>query len=66
MNNGMHRTIFNTLFIKDILWLISKFFLWVTGWKIVGDVPKDKKFVMIAAPHTSNWDLPYMLAICLY
>ena len=55
---------FSTFIIKDILWLISKLFLWITGWKVVGAVPKDKKFVMIAAPHTSNWDLPYMLAIC--
>ncbi len=60
----MHKTMFSTFFIKDILWLISKLFLWITGWKVVGAVPKDKKFVMIAAPHTSNWDLPYMLAIC--
>jgi len=60
----MHKTMFSTFIIKDILWLISKIFLWITGWRVEGEVPKDKKFVMIAAPHTSNWDLPYMLAIC--
>ena len=64
MHKALHKTMFSTLVIKDILWLISKLFLWITGWKVVGAVPKDKKFVMIAAPHTSNWDLPYMLAIC--
>ncbi len=27
------------------------------GWKLVGDLPRDrKKYVMIAAHHTSNWD----------
>ncbi len=26
------------------------------GWKIEGEVPEIKKFVAIAAPHTSNWD----------
>ncbi|PHS17638.1 MAG: glycerol acyltransferase [Kangiella sp.] len=61
----MHKTMFSTFIIKDILWLISKLFLWVTGWKVVDeDIKNHKKFVMIAAPHTSNWDLPYMLAIC--
>ena len=34
------------------------------GWKIVGAIPKEiKKAVVIAAPHTSNWDFVYALAI---
>jgi 1-acyl-sn-glycerol-3-phosphate acyltransferase len=32
------------------------------GWRFEGELPQTKKFVLIAAPHTSNWDLPYMLA----
>ena len=55
---------FSTFLVKDLLGLIAKLFLWLTGWKVEGELPKEKKFVMIAAPHTSNWDLPYMLAIC--
>lgn len=36
--------------------------LQVCGWKVIGEVPGDlKKCVMIAAPHTSNWDLLWML-----
>lgn len=31
------------------------------GWEIVGDAPKETKYVLIAAPHTSNWDLVLML-----
>ena len=27
------------------------------GWKIVGELPDDKKYIVIVAPHTSNWDL---------
>ncbi|MEQ8908652.1 MAG: lysophospholipid acyltransferase family protein [Vicingaceae bacterium] len=43
--------------------LLSRFIFWITGWKIVGENPKAlKKFVMIAAPHTSNWDLLYARA----
>jgi 1-acyl-sn-glycerol-3-phosphate acyltransferase len=33
------------------------------GWKIVGDVILPKKMVLVAAPHTSNWDFPLALAV---
>lgn len=59
----MHKTMFDTFIIKDILRFLSIAFLKITGWKVSGDLPQEKKFVMIAAPHTSNWDLPYMLTI---
>jgi len=36
--------------------------MWLTGWSIEGEVPPISKAVVIAAPHTSNWDLPHMLA----
>lgn len=40
--------------------LISRFIFWITGWKVEGWIPKDlKKAVMVAAPHTSNWDFLY-------
>ncbi len=42
---------------------IGHAFLRVAGWRIEGHLPKGvTKAVMIAAPHTTNWDLPYMLA----
>lgn len=34
------------------------------GWKIDGGAPNVKKAVICAAPHTTNWDLPFTLAIC--
>ena len=30
----------------------------ITGWKVVGKMPEEKKFVLIVAPHTSFWDFP--------
>jgi 1-acyl-sn-glycerol-3-phosphate acyltransferase len=36
--------------------------MWLFGWQIEGEVPPVSKGVVIAAPHTSNWDLPHMLA----
>ena len=35
---------------------IGRAALRVAGWRIVGDVPREPKFVIIVAPHTSNWD----------
>ncbi len=45
--------------------LIARFFFFVAGWKV--RVPKDANFqrcVMLAAPHTTNWDYPIAQAAC--
>ncbi len=35
----------------------AKFLLWLHGWKIDKNVPKEaQRSVVIAAPHTTNWD----------
>ena len=60
----MHRTIFDTPVINTLLRGFSVLFLKVTGWKVQGSLPPDgKKSVLIAAPHTSNWDLPLTLMV---
>jgi 1-acyl-sn-glycerol-3-phosphate acyltransferase len=60
----MHRTIFTTPVINTLLRGFSVAFLKLTGWKIEGTLPPDaQKSVFIAAPHTSNWDLPYTLMV---
>ncbi len=35
---------------------IAHFFLRITGWRIIGEVPNVPKMVVIGAPHTSYWD----------
>lgn len=60
----MHRTMFDTPVVKTLFRWLSIAILKLAGWKSVGEAPADlKKCVMIAAPHTSNWDLPFMLMI---
>ena len=60
----MHRTIFTTPGVNTILRALSLGFLRATGWKLDGQLPADQpKCVLIAAPHTSNWDLPYTLMV---
>lgn len=60
----MHRTIFSTPVINVLLRTFSIAFLKLNGWKIEGSLPAEHaKYVLIAAPHTSNWDLPYTLMV---
>lgn len=33
------------------------------GWRVVGHKPPEEKCVLIAAPHTSNWDFTTMMAV---
>ena len=36
---------------------LSRFILGLFGWKIAGELPvHEKKYIIIVAPHTSNWD----------
>lgn len=42
---------------------IMKALLRLLGWKLVGQLPEDKKYVVIFAPHTSNWDFVLMLMV---
>ena len=37
-------------------------FLRLLGWRVEGAPPPVAKFVVLGAPHTSNWDLPIVLA----
>jgi 1-acyl-sn-glycerol-3-phosphate acyltransferase len=60
----MHRTIFDTPVVNTVLRFLSISFLKLTGWKVTGQLPPGcEKSVFIAAPHTSNWDLPYTLMV---
>lgn len=47
-----------------ILRKIGRFGINISGWTIKGNVPDEERIVLIAAPHTSNWDFVLaMLAI---
>ena len=60
----MHRTIFDTPIVNTVLRRLSLIFLKLAGWQVKGALPPGaEKSVLIAAPHTSNWDLPYTLMV---
>lgn len=56
-------TVFDTPLLNILLRFVSLLYLKAAGWKLSGDAPAARRFVVIAAPHTSNWDLPMTLAI---
>lgn len=59
----MSYTIFDTPGVSIIGRIWARIFLGILGWKKEGDLPDAPKLVLIAAPHTTNWDLPIMLAL---
>ena len=61
----MNYTLLDVPLLKNLLRLCAVLYLKITGWKREGQVPDLDKFIIIAAPHTSNWDFPISLAMLL-
>jgi 1-acyl-sn-glycerol-3-phosphate acyltransferase len=48
--------------VETVLAAIAGVLLRLLGWQVVGQMPPDKHFIVIIAPHTSNWDFVIALA----
>ena len=61
----MRYTLFTTPILSPILRVISRVILKIIRWRVVGSIPADqRKYVLIVAPHTSNWDFVlFVLAV---
>jgi 1-acyl-sn-glycerol-3-phosphate acyltransferase len=55
------KTIFDSKIANFFLHYLARFILFIMGWQVKGGSPDVKKFVLIAAPHTSNWDYFFTL-----
>ena len=56
------RTLFNTPLVTPVMRAIARTVFRLLGWRFEGEIPSGlRQAVVIGAPHTSNWDLPYML-----
>jgi 1-acyl-sn-glycerol-3-phosphate acyltransferase len=62
----MKTTIFNTPILSFILRQISNLIIFLTGWHVDGKLPNIPKYVLIGAPHTSNWDFVLFLGIIFH
>jgi 1-acyl-sn-glycerol-3-phosphate acyltransferase len=59
-------TIFSTPFLSALLRLISNLILRMVGWRVEGKLPEVPKYVLIGAPHTSNWDFVLFLGVIFH
>ena len=58
----MKNTIFTTPVISQLLRFLSNSIMRLIGWKVEGTLPNLPKYLIIGAPHTSNWDFLLFLA----
>ena len=56
-------TIFDTSILTGLLRLLTRLLLRLSGWRVHGQVPDFPKFIVLGAPHTSNWDFLLFLGI---
>ncbi len=56
-------TIFETPLITPLLRGLFRLALRLAGWQIVGQLPDLPKYIVVGAPHTSNWDFVMFLAL---
>jgi len=56
-------TVHDTPVIKTLMRLIALTIFKIAGWKAEGQRPDIPRYVIIAAPHTSNWDFLYTLCL---
>ena len=59
----MRYTLFSTPIISHLVRIISWVSLKVIRWRVVGTLPSERKYVIIVAPHTSNWDFPLFIFV---
>lgn len=61
----MATTLFRASLLQPLLARLSRGVLRVLGWRVAGELPALQRYVLIGAPHTSNWDFPLMLMAVL-
>jgi 1-acyl-sn-glycerol-3-phosphate acyltransferase len=58
----MRYTIFDVPVLRSLLRGLSILYLKMIGWHREGNLPDIPRYVIVVAPHTSNWDFPIGLA----
>lgn len=59
-------TIFNTPILSSIFRFLSNSIMRLAGWRVEGKLPDLPKFLIIGAPHTSNWDFVLFLGVIFH
>ena len=61
----MNATIYTTPFLTSLLRGLYRFFFRLFGWRVIGRLPDIPKYIIVGAPHTSNWDFVIFLGLAL-
>jgi 1-acyl-sn-glycerol-3-phosphate acyltransferase len=59
----MKTTIFNTPVLSTFYHYLARIVMRLFGWRVEGKLPDIPKFVLVGAPHTSNWDFLLFLGV---
>ncbi len=62
----MKSSVFNNPIVRTVLRALSLLGLKLSGWTVIPPPKLDPPYVVIGAPHTSNWDFLLMLAGTFY
>lgn len=59
----MKITIFNTPVLSFVFHILARIIMRLLGWRVDGTLPDLPKYVLVGAPHTSNWDFVLFLGV---
>jgi len=59
----VNTTIFTTPILSKFFHYLAKVLMRAAGWRVEGKLPDLPKFVLVGAPHTSNWDFMLFLGV---
>ena len=62
----MKTTIFNTPILSYFFHILARIIVRMLGWRVDGILPDLPKYILIGAPHTSNWDFVLFLGLIFY
>jgi 1-acyl-sn-glycerol-3-phosphate acyltransferase len=65
-DKNLKNTIFTTPILSPFLRLIANIILRMVGWHVDGKLPDLQKYILIGAPHTSNWDFVLFLGVIFH
>ncbi|MCL6416859.1 lysophospholipid acyltransferase family protein [Aestuariirhabdus sp. Z084] len=61
----MRMTVYDTPILSQVGYGLAWIILKLAGWKLEGRPPEESKYVLIAVPHTTNWDFPITMSMAV-
>ena len=62
----MTTTLFDTPILTGLFRGLTRLLLGLSGWRVDGKLPDLPKFILVGAPHTTNWDFVLFLGVVFH